>query len=51
MSAINGDKSRHSINRKRGVHRRAKIRQLLEARKTQSSAKPAAARAAGQKSR
>jgi len=40
MSAINGDKSRHAINRKRGVHRRAKIRQLLEARKRQAAAKP-----------
>jgi len=33
MSSINGDKSRHQINRKRGVHRREKIRQLLEAHK------------------
>ena len=31
MSGINGDKSRHQINRKRGVHRREKIRQLLKA--------------------
>jgi len=51
MSAINGDKSRHAISRKRGVHRRAKIRQLLEARKTAPAAKPAGARDAGQKPR
>jgi hypothetical protein len=30
MSAKNGDKSRYQINRKRGVLRREKIRQLLE---------------------
>jgi len=34
MSAINGDKGRHSINRKRGVLRRAKIRQMMADRKT-----------------
>jgi hypothetical protein len=33
MSAINGDKGRHSINRKRGVLRRAKIRQMVADRK------------------
>jgi hypothetical protein len=33
MSARNGDKSRHQINRKRGVLRRAKIRQMLAERK------------------
>jgi len=33
MSAINGDKGRHSINRKRGVVRRAKIRQILADRR------------------
>jgi hypothetical protein len=33
MSARNGDKSRHQINRKRAVLRRAKIRQMLAARK------------------
>jgi hypothetical protein len=33
MSARNGDKSRHQINRKRGVVRRAKIRQMLAERK------------------
>ena len=38
MSAINGDKSRHSINRKRGIHRRAKIRALLQARTAQPAA-------------
>jgi len=31
MSARNGDKSRYQINRKRAVHRRAKIRQLVKA--------------------
>jgi hypothetical protein len=43
MSAINGDKSRHQIARKRGVLRRAKIRQLLEARRGKNAeAKPEA---------
>jgi len=46
MSAINGDKSRHSINRKRGVARRAKIKAMLAARKTPSSASPAPAKVA-----
>jgi hypothetical protein len=41
MSAINGDKSRHSINRKRGIERRAKIRAMVAARKNPSSASPA----------
>jgi hypothetical protein len=49
MSGINGDKSRHAINRKRGVQRRAKIRQLLAERKNQP--KPADAPAAGKKPR
>ena len=40
MSAINGDKSRHSINRKRGVARRAKIKALVAAKKNPSSATP-----------
>jgi hypothetical protein len=40
MSRLNGDKSRHQINRKRVVVRRAKIRELIEAAKT---AKPAGA--------
>jgi len=31
MSARNGDKSRHQINRKRAVLRRAKIRDLVKA--------------------
>jgi hypothetical protein len=35
MSARNGDKSRHQINRKRGVHRRAKIRELVKSLKAQ----------------
>lgn len=30
MSARNGDKSRYQINRKRAIHRRTKIRQLLK---------------------
>jgi hypothetical protein len=35
MSSHNGDKSRYQINRKRGVHRRAKARKLLaEAKRT-----------------
>jgi hypothetical protein len=33
MSSINGDKSRHQINRKRTVVRRAKIRQMIADRK------------------
>jgi hypothetical protein len=45
MSAINGDKSRHSINRKRGVPRRAKIRALVAAKKNPSSATSAPASA------
>jgi hypothetical protein len=31
MSARNGDKSRYQINRKRGIHRRVKIRELVKA--------------------
>jgi hypothetical protein len=38
MSAINGDKSRHQINRKRVVARRAKIRQMIEAGKAGKAA-------------
>jgi hypothetical protein len=47
MSRLNGDKSRHQINRKRVVLRRAKIRKLVEeakgkgAESTPSSAKAA----------
>jgi hypothetical protein len=33
MSARNGDKSRYQINRKRTVHRRVKIRELVKAAK------------------
>jgi hypothetical protein len=56
MSGINGDKSRHQINRKRGVHRRAKIRKLLADAKSRSTATPAppasgASRPAGGRSR
>ena len=36
MSARNGDKSRYQINRKRGIHRRTKIRYLVKS-KTQSA--------------
>jgi hypothetical protein len=43
MSSINGDKSRHQINRKRGVKRRMKIRQLVEARRQGADAKAPAA--------
>jgi hypothetical protein len=37
MSARNGDKSRHQINRKRAILRRAKIRQMLAERKAAGS--------------
>jgi hypothetical protein len=37
MSARNGDKSRYQINRKRAVHRRAKIRELIKSGKAQSA--------------
>jgi hypothetical protein len=43
MSRINGDKSRAAIAHKRGVHRRAKVKQLLEAKKNPPSAAPAPA--------
>ena len=36
MSRLNGDKSRHQINRKRVVLRREKIRKLVEAAKTKA---------------
>ncbi|MEO8521894.1 MAG: hypothetical protein ABI603_11050 [Acidobacteriota bacterium] len=46
MSAKNGDKSRHQINRKRVLLRRAKIRDLVKASKAaaaaEATAKPAA---------
>lgn len=41
MSAKNGDKSRHQINRKRGVIRRAKTRAFLEAQKHKKAEQPA----------
>jgi hypothetical protein len=44
MSAKNGDKSRHQINRKRAVLRRAKIRDLVKAAKS-AAAEPAKAEA------
>ena len=43
MSAINGDKSRHSINRKRGIARRVKVKALLAAKKNPSGATDAPA--------
>jgi len=45
MSRLNGDKSRHQINRKRVVLRRAKIKQLVEA----ATAKNASAATASEK--
>ena len=36
MSRLNGDKSRHQINRKRVVVRRAKIKQLVEEAKAKT---------------
>ena len=38
MSRLNGDKSRHQINRKRVVLRRAKIKKLVEDAKAKSAA-------------
>jgi hypothetical protein len=38
MSRLNGDKSRHQINRKRVVLRRAKIRALVAAKKNPTTA-------------
>ncbi len=48
MSAKNGDKSRHQINRKRVVLRRAKIRDMVKAAKAaaETAAKPAEAKPA-----
>ncbi|MDQ3348365.1 MAG: hypothetical protein M3545_10405 [Acidobacteriota bacterium] len=40
MSARNGDKSRHQINRKRAVVRRAKIRDLVKAAKDGAGTPP-----------
>lgn len=37
MSRLNGDKSRHQINRKRVVVRRAKIKQLVEEAKAKTA--------------
>ena len=37
MSRLNGDKSRHQINRKRVLLRRAKIKQLVEAAKDRTA--------------
>ena len=38
MSRLNGDKSRHQINRKRVVLRRAKIKQLVAEAKAKGAA-------------
>jgi len=38
MSKLNGDKSRHQINRKRTVVRRAKIRAMVAAKQNPSTA-------------
>jgi hypothetical protein len=38
MSRLNGDKSRHQINRKRVVLRREKIRKLVEVAKAKGAA-------------
>jgi hypothetical protein len=38
MSRLNGDKSRHQINRKRTVKQRAKIRAMVAARKDSAAA-------------
>jgi hypothetical protein len=44
MSARNGDKSRYQINRKRAVHRRVKIRELVKSMRSgpAQAAKPTA---------
>ena len=41
MSRLNGDKSRHQINRKRVVVRRAKIKKLVEDAKAKAAGAPA----------
>ena len=52
MSGINGDKSRHQINRKRVVLRREKIRKLVEASKEKGAASsPSTARSRSEVSR
>jgi hypothetical protein len=38
MSRLNGDKSRHQINRKRVLLRRAKIKKLVEEAKARTAA-------------
>ena len=42
MSRLNGDKSRHQINRKRVVLRRAKIKKLVDEAKAKSAGTAAA---------
>jgi hypothetical protein len=45
MSRLNGDKSRHQINRKRVVLRRAKIKQLVaEAKAKTAGSSPSTAK-------
>jgi len=44
MSRLDGDKSRHQINRKRVVLRRAKIKQLVEEAKAKSAGAKAPAK-------
>ena len=47
MSRLNGDKSRHQINRKRVLLRREKIRKLVEEAKAKGAASsPSTAKAA-----
>jgi len=47
MSRLNGDKSRHQINRKRVVLRREKIRKLVEEAKAKgATSNPSTAKAA-----
>ena len=41
MSRLNGDKSRHQINRKRVVLRRAKIKKLVADAKAKAAGAPA----------
>ena len=49
MSRLNGDKSRHQINRKRVVLRRAKIKKLVEEAKAKAAASSPSTAKADQK--
>ena len=51
MSERNGEKSRFQINRKRGVLRRVRIRELLATAATGGEKRPAHAKARPQKGR